>query len=339
MKKILYILSVSLLSFSLKAQVFPNLGGQRAGISALSYLKLENTPRAAGLAGASAALTYDAYSPFWNPGATGRAESFGSSVSDKRLPAGINYSSLAILTPLKSEKGVISASFSVYNAGEMLKRTEFFPQGNGETFYARSTMIGLTYGRLLSERFSFGLTLKYITEQLAEFRASTVMADLGMQYLTDWKEFRFAVTILNFGPNSSARGSFSPGQFYNGNRVVDGYQAPTEFKMGFSLVPFKRGRHKLLTLAQLNHPNDNAENIRIAAEYSYLRILYGRIGYMINVTGFRTPTFGLGVKSRIGKYPMAIDMAFEPSQFLGNWLSFGLNFNFPKPKMKKNESN
>ena len=50
-----------------QAQLFPNLGGQRAGISALTFLKMEVSPRAAGLAGANVVLSGDGYSAFVNP--------------------------------------------------------------------------------------------------------------------------------------------------------------------------------------------------------------------------------------------------------------------------------
>ena len=45
---------------------------------------------------------------------------------------------------------------------------------------------------------------------------------------------------------------------------------------------------------QLEHPNDNSENIRIGVEYAYLNLIFLRTGYKINVLGQKAPTFGAG---------------------------------------------
>ena len=47
---------------------------------------------------------------------------------------------------------------------------------------------------------------------------------------------------------------------------------------------------------QLEHPNDNSENIRIGVEYAYLNLIFLRTGYKINVLGQKAPTFGAGFK-------------------------------------------
>ena len=51
----------------------------------------------------------------------------------------------------------------------MAETTEFFPDGTGNYFNFQDRFFGLTYGAKMTDRFSFGLTLKYVSEDLAGF--------------------------------------------------------------------------------------------------------------------------------------------------------------------------
>ena len=53
--------------FGVKAQLFPVLGGQRAGISTAQFLKIGVGGRAAALGEAFIAVANDASALYWNP--------------------------------------------------------------------------------------------------------------------------------------------------------------------------------------------------------------------------------------------------------------------------------
>ena len=67
MKKLILLFSFSLFISGLSAQVLPNFGGERAGLSTLSFLKNDMNPRSLAMGGASVALSGDAYSAITNP--------------------------------------------------------------------------------------------------------------------------------------------------------------------------------------------------------------------------------------------------------------------------------
>ena len=77
--------------------------------------------------------------------------------------------------------------------------------------------------------------------------------------------------------------------------VLNKYTTPSIFKMGFSIVPYESKTKKLMASVELNHPSDNAENIRLGGEMSFRNILFTRIGYKINVLGQNYPTAGLEI--------------------------------------------
>ncbi len=310
-----------------QAQLFPALGGQRVGISALSFLKVDVSPRSAGLGGASLCTSGDAFSTAINPGALTEMEHASFGLSNTFWANDVNYGFLSAVIPTKT--GTWSGSLSTLNSGAMPVRTVFQPDGTGEYFYANYFTAGLTYSRQLTDAFSFGVTGRFVHEQMADFRASTGVIDLGFLYRTDFRDLRFAVMVQNFGPNSTLKGALSiDSTFQSSSPTLDGYPAPTVFLLGMSMAIWKNagGDQSLTGLLQLNHPNDNAENIRVGLEYNYKDLLFLRLGYKLNVTDETLPAFGFGVRSRVGSHPLRIDYAADPLQYLGMVHRVGVGF-------------
>ncbi len=313
------------------AQLFPQLGAQRAGISALTFLKIDVSPRSAGMASASICTSGDAYSTFTNPATLAEVESFSIAGANTFWVAGINNAYLTSTLPTKA--GHFGLSLSGLSSGAMEVRTVFQPDGTGEFFYATYWTAGLTYARQLTDRFSYGITGKYVREQLADFSANTAVFDLGFLYKTDFKDLRFAVVVQSFGVNSTLKGSINIDSAFNQNPLsLDSYPAPTLFKLGISMVPYRNeaGDQSLTASLQLDHPNDNAENIRIGLEYDYKSLLFFRAGYKINVKDQNFPTAGLGLRMRTGRHPLVLDYSIDPMKFLGVVHRFGLAFSLNK---------
>ncbi|MEM6264033.1 MAG: PorV/PorQ family protein [Bacteroidota bacterium] len=312
---------------SVFGQLFPNLGGQRAGISALTFLKMDVSPRSAALASATTCLSGDAYSPYTNPATLTETENLSVALSNTFWAAGINYGFLSVTTPTKF--GHFGVSLSGLSSGAMPVRTEFQPQGTGEFFYASYITGGVTYAQQLTEWFSYGASVKYVREQLADFTANTAVVDLGFLYRTDFKDLSFAVMLQSFGTNSTLQGSFDiDSAFANRPLDLEAYPAPTVFKIGLSMIPWQSADEKqsLTTLLQLNHPNDNAENLRMGVEYAYRELLFIRAGYKINIKDQNLPTAGVGLRMRLGRHPLIFDYAFDPLVHLGVIHRLGLSF-------------
>lgn len=316
------------------AQLFPQLGGQRAGISALTFLKIDPSPRSAAMGGAQVSVQGDPFAAYWNPAGITALKDWGFGASNTFWAAGINYAYLSAVKPFKF--GHMGLNIASLTTGAMERRTEFQPEGTGEYFYASNTAVGLTYAKQLTDFFSFGASLKYINESLAEYRANTAVLDLGFLYKTDIKDLSFAVVMQSFGTDSKLKGNYNPDGLQDRTVVVDKYPAPTEFKLGISMVPLKKDDMSLTTAIQLNHPNDNAENIRLGVEYEYRQILYLRAGYKINVKDQNFPTAGLGVRTRVGRHPLYFDYAMDPTRYLGFIHRIGVNFNINREERSNN---
>ncbi len=329
MKKIFFaFFTFSLVGF-VQAQVFPNYGGERAGLSALNFLKNDISPRSVGMGGASVALNGDGYSIFNNPAALADLDVTNYTLSNYFLGAGGNQSFVAAMYPNKRKTGTFAASINALNSGSIQERTEFQPNGTGREFNIFNMAVGLTYAQKLSEQFSLGVTLKYVYENIADFTNHTAGVDIAFLYKTDFKDLQFAVMLSNFGGNSALANNNKdlPVDF---NRSVgislEDNTLPSVFSLGVSAIPWRRDKQSILTAFQINHPNDNSENIRLGLEYNWADIFFARAGYKISVQGQNWPTAGIGVRAMQNGRPLYIDYSINPTTFVGTQHIIGLRF-------------
>lgn len=317
------------LNSELSAQIFPNLGGQRSGISAMPFLKNDLSPRSNAMGGASLALPGDPFSMTVNPAGAANSLYPTLALATRKMPAGLFQSYLGGIYPTEN-KAAWMFSMNYLSSGAQKRRTEFQPMGDGTVYSSDAWKLGFGYSKALSKMFSFGVNINFIREQLAQYAANAASVDLGFLYRTDWKELSFAVGLQHFGVNSTLSGSELAVMYNRQNEVTkESYGAPTLFSMGVSMVPYHQEQHRVLTSLQLNHPNDNAENIRIGAEYEFDSTLFVRAGYRLNVKG-EGFSAGVGVRDRIGAFPFRIEYAIIPNRYLGLMHSIGLSLGFHK---------
>jgi hypothetical protein len=287
------------------AQLLPNLGGQRVGISALTFLKVDPSPRSAGMAGAIIALGSDPFYAYWNPGALTRSQG-GVGFAHTFWVAGLDHSYAAVNFPWRlSHRVGWQAQF--LSSGAMERRTEYQSQGTGEYFYANYWATGPVYAYEFSDRFSAGGSVKLVREALDMFQATTWVVDIGFLYWTDVRDFRFGVVVQNFGPNSRLR---TRDRRYQ-DRRMEAYPPPTLFALGMAIKAWENDRHKVEAALQLNHPNDNAENLRFGVEYQYASVLFLRLGQKVGVREQYVPTAGIGLMKGWGRGRIRIDYAAE----------------------------
>lgn len=325
-KKIYIIIFLVLSNWIVNAQLLPNLGGQRVGTSAFTFLKLNTSPKQTAMGGAQIAVSGDAFAANVNPAAIVDVKQLSFGLSNAMYFADIQNSYFSVILPGKKYSNW-SFQFQSLTTDAMEKRTEFQPLGTGEYFYAQNLALGATYGKVLSDYFSYGVSLKYVYEGLDNFSVHTGIIDLGFLYKTDYKDLKFAVLLNNFGINTKIDGDTKTvTSFNNSNKNIESFSPPTLFKMGMSIIPYKQGKNALLLAAELHHPNDNAENVRIGAEFNIQSLLFVRAGYKIGLKDQRTPTFGAGLRTHLGKHSMIIDYAADPHPYLGFVHQLGFQF-------------
>ncbi|GAB5538376.1 MAG: hypothetical protein Salg2KO_04790 [Salibacteraceae bacterium] len=277
------------------------------------------------LGGANLTLSADGMSAFHNPALMSQSEQIRVTASSVVMGAGVQHGWLSGLLPMPKSTSAFGLNLNYLSTGAMEVRTEFQPNGTGELFYSTQMAAGLAYAKTLSDRFSFGINLKYINERLAQYTNHTAAADLGFLYSTDVRDLKFGIVVKNFGGNSALNGDYLAVDFNRNGVSLDQYTVPTVFRIGASIKPIDQETQSLMVALQLEHPNDNSENIRIGLEYEYRELLYLRTGYKINVEGERLPTFGVGFRPRFGRNIMLVNYGINITQYLGTIHAFGLD--------------
>lgn len=319
-----YFIAILILIWSINnanAQLFPVLGDQRAGISTAQFLKIGVGGRAAALGEAFVAISDDASALYWNPAGLAQFKKNQVIFSHNIWVVDINHDFLGVVYHLDNDN-TFGASLTAVTMDDMPVTTEFAPFGTGEYFGFSDIALSLSYARKMTDQFSFGGTVKYIEETLDKLKMRGVMIDLGTYYRTGLGSTRFAVTVTNFGAELAPDGDV----VLIGNRTNSEWQSfapPTIFRIGFALEPFENEEHRLTTSIQLNHPNDNSENVVVGAEYAWQKMLFLRTGYKFNVDE-QNYSFGVGFHTPISIAEFTLDYAYANFQRLGSAHRFSI---------------
>src|SRR4030066_945979 len=316
MKNLTYITIIFLLfaSSHSNAQLFPVLGGQRAGISTAQFLKIGVGGRAAALGETFVAISDDASALYWNPAGLAQFKSNQVIFSHNLWLGDINHDFLGAVYHLDSEN-TFGISLTSLSMDKMPVTTEFAPFGNGEYFGFRDVALSLSYVRKMTEQFSFGGTVKYIEEPLDKLKMRGVMIDIGTYYRTGLGSSRFAVVVTNFGNNLAPDGEV----VLIGKRKKSEWQSfspPTIFRIGFAFEPYESEEHSVTTSIQLNHPNDNSENVATGFEYNWNKMLYLRGGCKFNLDE-QNFSFGVGINIPTNLAMFNLDYAYSNFVKLG----------------------
>jgi long-subunit fatty acid transport protein len=330
LKKYLHILILLIFSSGIAySQLIPQLGNQRAGTSSLQFLKIGVGGRATGMGETFVAVANDITALYWNPAGLMQFEENGVHFSHAEWLVDLNHEFAGGVYRI-GKSNAIGLSIISLNTPAMQKTTEFQPGGTGEYFKYGDLAFGLTFARKLTEQFSFGLTFRYVEETLAELKMRGFMFDIGTYYWTGLSNTRFAVTISNFGPQVKPSGSITTS---TGGTLSEFQQfpPPTMFRIGFAYDPIDNKTNKLTTSIQLNHPNDNAENLNIGAEYSYKNYLFLRGGYKFNVES-EDFSAGVGFKVPISITKTSLDYSIANYKDLGFTHRISINLLLDKKK-------
>src|SRR4030066_852199 len=315
MKVIIFILYFLACCSSSHAQLFPVLGGQRAGISTAQFLKIGVGGRAEAMGDAYIAIANDASALYWNPSGLAQFSDNQVMFSHNQWIVDINHEFVGAVYHL-DESNTFGLSFTSISMQDMPVTTEFQPFGTGEYFGFGDIAIGVTYSRKMTTQFSFGGTVKYIEETLDKLKMRGVMIDLGTYYWTGLGSSRFAVVVTNFGNNLAPDGEV----VLIGKRKKSEGQAfspPTIFRIGFAFEPYESEEHSVTTSIQLNHPNDNSENVATGFEYNWNKMLYLRGGYKFNLDE-QNFSFGVGINIPTNLAMFNLDYAYSNFVKLGS---------------------
>lgn len=321
MTRVLLTALIALASLGAMGQpLFPNLGGQRTGISGLQFLKIPISAEQAALAGANITTASDASAMFINPAMAVEVERNSLSFSYAPWFAELAHSSAsAVYKP--TADWAFGLGFIALNAPPTPVTSELNPDGTGETFAYGDVAASLSVARRLTTQFSFGVTASFIQQTIASLRFRTYLIDAGVCYKIPFAGMRLAAAFQHFGPSAKTKGKaevVSPS--LSGSEIRDSFDdvdPPTLFRLALSVEPLATETQKITAFAQLNHPNDNVETLSLAIEYAWKNLLFLRAGYDTGRDEQTIPNLGAGLRYPIGFATLRFDYAFANFKTLG----------------------
>lgn len=317
------------------AQLVPNLGGQRVGISAFQFLKIGVGARAVGMGETFAAIANDVSAVYWNPAGLTQFSDNQILVAHTEYVVDIKHEFVGGAYHF-SPSDALGFAVTALRTEDMEITTETQPFGTGEYFKYGDIAAGLSYARRMTDQFSFGVTVRYVEETLDVLKMRGAMIDLGTYYWTGIGSSRFAVVVSNFGPDVAPTGDAT---LYDGTHVnsFQSFSPPTQFIMAFAFDPVQTDDQRITATMELQHPNDNAENIHTGVEYCWnnwlslrggVRRTIGQPLFSADETNAGDYTLGIGVSSPASVMSIKFDYAFAHFNQLGSVhrIALGLSF-------------
>lgn len=306
MKNLIGTLAIILVSNS----GFASFGGSSKGTTTANFLKLGAGARGVAMGEAYTAVTDDANSMYWNPGALTQIEKNSVTLMHDAYIDSSFYDYGAYGRKL-NDKSAFGAAFQYFSAGS-IDTTD--THGNTTGSFTPSDMsVALGYAHEFGG-YSFGIAAKYIQSKIVD-TAKTEAVDLGILSPWMWKEkLRLGAAAANIGGKM---------KFESESEDI-----PMIIRVG--------GVYKILDgwLFSLdgNFPRDNDPYVAAGTEYAWKLSngwgLAARAGYNSQTTGdvggFTGATFGFGVAFS----KVSIDYGFQPFGNVGITNLVSVNFKF-----------
>lgn len=299
---------------------------QKVGSTSMQFLKVMPCARATGMGDAYSVLASGAEAMFWNPSGLALAKNQELSLTYVDWIFDTRQGALSYALPL-GNLGAVGLQLQYVDFGEFEEtslaapyiKNPGAPGMTGRTFRPFSYLVGITYARSITDRFSVGLSAKFAHESL--FNGQTVSAmvsqgayenvktwadgvlfDLGIRYSTGFRSVEIAASVQNFGANVEYAKESNP--------------VPLLFRFGIAADVV--GRDALLFSAEgsrlgvafdLFQPNDYTQQEHVGIEYEFEETFALRAGYKFNYD-YEGLTLGAGVKHDLGTVRLSLDYSY-----------------------------
>ncbi len=330
MKRLLIVIAVFALAGAASA------GNTKVGSAGAQFLKIGVGSRYQAMGEASVATANDVYSMFWNPAGLASVENTAIGFTNVNWVLDVNLNYVGLAKNFEG-LGVLGVSATVLSMGDQEITTFENQEGTGDTYSASSYAIGLSYARMLTARFAFGGSVKYIGERIHLERSSGFAFDFGTLLNTGFRSLRLGMSITNMGPEMKFDGPSlglrydddqGPGEPVPVDLKVTPYNLPMMFRVGLAYDVDFSPKARLTLASELRHPNDNVEQGAVGAEFGFDEKFFLRGGYKIQYEE-EGLSFGGGLNTAVsGDTKLMIDYSWQDFGRLESTQRFSVGFTF-----------
>ena len=299
----------------------------KSGTTAATFLEIGVGAAAMGMGGAYVSVADNATTLYWNAARCATLQQIDVAVVHTNWIAGTNFDYAGVALPL-GDFGTIGFSITSLSMADMKVRTVEMQEGTGEYFSAGDISAGITYARQLTERFTIGLTAKYIQETIWHESAHAFAVDVGTSFRTDLAGgMTIGASLSNFGTSMTMAGRdtrtfirLDPSKLGSTDQIpttieLDSWNLPLLFQIGVSTRIMDNDQCRWTVAVDALHPNDNYESINAGTQVLLFDMLSVRTGYqsLFLSSAEGGMCYGVGVTSSnfLGGTKIGFDYAYQ----------------------------
>jgi len=279
--------ALGLLPTGLRAQQTTGTSNDNTGFGTTSaeFLLLGAGARGTALGGAFAAIAKDVSALYYNPAGAALMERPGIMIGTYDYLADTRYSWGGVNFPFSGGSRAIGFQVGTFGFKDQPEYTVEQPDGTGATYSVSETFVGLTLAQQFSDRFSAGLTAKYINDRLGTVSGNAFAVDFGTNFHANLSNhpIEFSFTLSNLGTNLSYDGTGVQGNVPrtpiddpNGDvptlpdqsdlRTKE-FALPVTFRVGLAYDLMTGDNNRLTVLGDFNQPNSNTPGFVFGSEW------------------------------------------------------------------------
>lgn len=245
------------------------------------------------------------------------------------------------------EANTIALSVTAVSFGEIDITTVESPEGGIGTYSPVLANVAVSYAHMFSNSIYAGVTVRTISESMANLTASGVSFDAGIQYVAgEMEQIKFGISLMNVGPQMSFKGDglsfkadvLSSGVSLTAQQRSQTYELPSCIKIGGSYDFHISELHRLTVAGTFTSNSFTKDQYHLGLEYGLKEMFMIRAGYvyengMLDITTRTTvytgPTAGVSFdvpyNKKTGKF--TVDYSYRLSDPFAGTHSIGARIN------------
>lgn len=293
----------------------------RLGGSGAVFLSQGGGARPLSLGGAYVAFAEGVDAVYFNPAGLAGLRKASLAFTHAEIFAGMSAENFGAALPVAN--GAIGISMIGRLSGKIERTTPEEQMGTGEYWTADDIALGLSYARMMTDKFYAGFTVKAVSEHIAEVSTQGAAVDLGATYNTGFRNLRFGFVIQHFGPDLRYAGAglqdtAAIDTLQREDVPIDyrseSHPLPLTFQGGMSMDLLSGEAWRFTVMGDWLHPADQPATYAVGAEYGFDETLFLRVGHSPkNDHGLAA---GGGVRFILGDRATTVDYSFQQHRYL-----------------------
>jgi hypothetical protein len=319
------------------------------GTTAAEFLLLGAGARGTALGGSFAAIATDVSALYYNPAGVAMLDRPGLMIGTYDYVADTRYSWGGVAFPFSGGSRTIGFQVGTFGFKDQPIYTEDQPDGTGGTYSVNQTFVGATFAQNFSDRFSAGITAKFVDDKLGTVSGSAFAVDFGTNFHASLNNHpvKFSFVLANLGSSLTYTGTGLQGNVQRdplpgedptptlpqqANLLTKDFPLPTTFRVGLAYDVITGDNNRLTVLGDFSQPNNNTPGFAFGSEWQSQKIGGSNFGFALRGSYSYTGANGLDPQTSataLSDEENLQGLAFGGGlQYGGNGNGFGLSLDY-----------